>query len=141
MAAGQVVLVVWLISAFIGALIGSSKGRALAGLVLGLILGVIGLIIVVFLPAKGGRAAVATQAPRACPWCAEAIQRDALVCKHCGRDAPRLPDPGGFDPLPQPTWFADPSGRHPDRYWDGANWTKWVRDQPGGTRAEDPAIP
>lgn len=44
-------------------------------------------------------------------------------------------------PLPADTtkgWKPDPSGRHPDRYWDGNRWTRWVRDQPGGTRAEDP---
>jgi hypothetical protein len=35
-------------------------------------------------------------------------------------------------------WLADPSGRHPDRWWDGETWTKWVRDQEGGTRREDP---
>ena len=35
-------------------------------------------------------------------------------------------------------WLPDPSGRHPDRYWSGTAWTKWVRDKPGGTRLEDP---
>jgi hypothetical protein len=35
-------------------------------------------------------------------------------------------------------WYHDPLGRHPDRWWDGATWTQWVRDKPGGTRSEDP---
>ena len=35
-------------------------------------------------------------------------------------------------------WVRDPSGRYPDRYWSGAAWTKWVRDEPGGNRSEDP---
>lgn len=35
-------------------------------------------------------------------------------------------------------WYPDPSGRHPDRHWDGARWTKWARDKEGGTRTEDP---
>jgi Protein of unknown function (DUF2510) len=35
-------------------------------------------------------------------------------------------------------WLPDPSGRHPDRYWNGRHWTQWVRDKPGGTRSEDP---
>lgn len=37
-------------------------------------------------------------------------------------------------------WLPDPSGRHPDRWWDGTQWTKWVRDKPGGTRSEDPPV-
>jgi hypothetical protein len=45
--------------------------------------------------------------------------------------------------VPPPTgtgegWLRDPSGRHPDRWWDGTQWTQWVRDMPGGTRSEDP---
>lgn len=28
---------------------------------------------------------------RACPFCAEAIMREAIVCKHCGRDVPKAP--------------------------------------------------
>jgi hypothetical protein len=46
-----------------------------------------------------------------------------------------------LDLLPAGTgegWYADPSGRHPDRWWEGAAWTHWVRDKPGGTRTEDP---
>jgi hypothetical protein len=26
---------------------------------------------------------------RPCPWCAEDILAEAIVCKHCGRDVPR----------------------------------------------------
>jgi hypothetical protein len=29
--------------------------------------------------------------PRACPFCAEAIQPKATVCRHCGRDLPPAP--------------------------------------------------
>ena len=32
-------------------------------------------------------------------------------------------------------WFADPSGRHQFRYWDGRKWTELVSD--GSTRAAD----
>lgn len=37
-------------------------------------------------------------------------------------------------------WLPDPSGRFPDRHWDGKKWTQYVRDEPGGTRFEDPAV-
>ncbi len=31
-------------------------------------------------------------------------------------------------PLPPAQWYADPSGRHTHRYWDGAQWTPQVAD-------------
>jgi len=50
-----------------------------------------------------------------------------------------------LQPLPAPSrkrtgegWRDDPSGRHPHRYYDGKNWTEWVRDKEGGTRTVDP---
>jgi hypothetical protein len=33
-------------------------------------------------------------------------------------------------------WFADPSGRHEFRYWDGQRWTMHVSDR--GTQRVDP---
>jgi len=37
---------------------------------------------------------------RACPFCAEAVKQEAVVCKHCGRD---LPAPA---PIVRESWFA-----------------------------------
>src|SRR3954462_12580572 len=34
---------------------------------------------------------------RRCPFCAEEIQAAAVVCKHCGRDLPKLPPGVRFD--------------------------------------------
>jgi hypothetical protein len=39
-------------------------------------------------------------------------------------------------PLPPAQWYADPSGRHTHRYWDGAQWTPQVADD--GRTASDP---
>ncbi len=132
-----VLIVVWLVCALLGALIGSSKGQTAAGFFLGLLLGIIGLIIVVFLkPAEGFKGAGRVS----CPHCAEKIMPAATVCPHCNRDV----QPSALPPAPARTakgWVPDPSGRHPDRYWDGKVWTHWVRDQPGGTRSEDPPVP
>lgn len=75
-----------------------------------------------------------------CPHCAEQIMPAATVCPHCNRDV----QPRVLPPAPAGTakgWVPDPSGRHPDRYWDGKAWTHWVRDKPGGTRSEDPPVP
>jgi hypothetical protein len=49
-----------------------------------------------------------------------------------------MPLPKGGVLGPKEDWYPDPSGRYPDRWFDGANWTQWVRDKPGGTRFEDP---
>ena len=134
-----VILAVWVACAFFGALIGSSKGQGVAGFLLGLFLGVIGIIIVIFLkPADQHVAKSSGRVP--CPHCAEQIQPAATVCPHCNRDV----TPTTLPPLPAGTakgWVSDPSGRHPDRYWDGQAWTQWVRDKPGGTRSEDPPVP
>lgn len=34
-------------------------------------------------------------------------------------------------------WYPDPTGRYPDRWWDGSKWSRYVRDQLGGTKSED----
>ena len=39
-------------------------------------------------------------------------------------------------PMPPAGWYADPSGRHEYRYWDGTYWTAGVAD--GGITAADP---
>lgn len=39
-------------------------------------------------------------------------------------------------PLAPAGWMADPSGRHEQRYWDGAVWTAHVSD--AGVQAIDP---
>ena len=47
---------------------------------------------------------------------------------------PALPAPPPL--LPPAQWYADPSGRHTHRYWDGAQWTAQVADD--GQTASDP---
>ena len=37
---------------------------------------------------------------------------------------------------PRAAWYADPFGRHEQRWWDGARWGEKVRD--GGTAGIDP---
>ena len=79
---------------------------------------------------------------RPCPYCAELIQPNAQLCRFCGRTLEQ-----SSTQLAPPTagtgegWLPDPSGRHPDRWWDGSQWTQWVRDNEGGTRSEDPPLP
>jgi len=50
--------------------------------------------------------------------------------------APLPPAPPTSPPLPPAQWYADPSGRHAQRYWDGTQWTSNVADD--GVTASDP---
>jgi hypothetical protein len=67
----------------VGGLIGDRKGRTAVGAVLGLLLGPMGWLIV----ALGPDYKHATETKK-CPFCAEVVKREAVVCKHCGREFP-----------------------------------------------------
>jgi hypothetical protein len=44
--------------------------------------------------------------------------------------------PGAAPAAAPPAWYADPAGRHAQRYWDGVQWTPHVAD--GGQTSYDP---
>jgi hypothetical protein len=44
--------------------------------------------------------------------------------------------PAEEEPAAAAAWYADPSGRHQYRYWDGATWTPSVADD--GQASVDP---
>lgn len=79
------------------AMVASSKGRDTVGwFFLGLILGPFGLIFALLVgrvgPAKG---------ETKCPFCAEFIKKEAVVCKHCGRSLSDIEPQTGFgDTIP-----------------------------------------
>ena len=50
--------------------------------------------------------------------------------------APLPPAPLHPAPIPPAQWYADPTGRHTHRYWDGSQWTSNVADD--GMTASDP---
>jgi Domain of unknown function (DUF4389)/Protein of unknown function (DUF2510) len=49
---------------------------------------------------------------------------------------PSIASAGPGQAPPPAQWYADPTGRHQFRYWDGAQWTPQVSD--GGTTGFDP---
>ncbi len=76
----------------IGVVIGERKGRPFAGFVFGALLGPIGWVVVLLGPDL--KAQQEATRLRKCPYCAELVQPDAKVCKHCGRDiAPLVAQP------------------------------------------------
>ena len=48
-------VIIWLLCSVVGAIVGNSKGRGAEGAILGLVLGFFGVIITIFLPAKGDK--------------------------------------------------------------------------------------
>jgi hypothetical protein len=52
--------------------------------------------------------------------------------------------PSALLPLPAGSaaqWLRDPSGRFADRFWNGAAWTEWVRDDPMDGPQTDAPVP
>ncbi len=84
-------IVIWIVCGILGAMIGSSKGRGGAGFALSFLLGPLGVIIALFLKPNSGKVeaeAVVSGGMRKCPFCAELVKTEAVICKHCQKDLP-----------------------------------------------------
>lgn len=85
-------LIFGVIFGFIGKKISVDKGRSPGeGFALGFFLGVIGLIII-FLQSRNLEAIeqsnIASGLYKKCPYCAEVIKSEAVICKYCGKELP-----------------------------------------------------
>lgn len=94
-------IVIWIVCGAIAGVIGKNKGRShgnwfIIGLVFGP-LGVIAALIVGKNEAELDKQALASGDNKKCPFCAELIKSEAIVCKHCGKDQVSKSNDGDAD--------------------------------------------
>lgn len=102
----------------IGWAVGESKDQGPAGFGLGFLLGPLGVLIAVLLPPTAEAQArknlavekaqdrLSTATERKCPFCAELIKSEAVICRFCNRDVPPSPR-ASVDPRPPGSIRAD----------------------------------
>lgn len=79
-------LIIWIALGIVGAMISSNKGNSgCGGFALGVLLGPIGLLIAFFSSDNESVKRQKSGDTKKCPYCAEYVKHDAIVCKHCGR--------------------------------------------------------
>lgn len=81
-------LVIWLVCGIIAAIIGTNKGRSGCGwFLVGVLLGPLGIILALVVAKdteEVEKRNIQSGEMKKCPFCAELVRKEAVVCKHCG---------------------------------------------------------
>ncbi len=82
-------LVIWLVCGIIAAVIAMNKGRSGCGwFLVGVLLGPLGIILALVVSedkTEVEKRNMQSGEMKKCPFCAELVLKEAVVCKHCGR--------------------------------------------------------
>ena len=79
-------VLIWICLGVVGAMISGNKGNSgCGGFILGALLGPIGLLMAFFSSDNEEAKQRKSGNTKKCPYCAEYVKPDAIVCKHCGR--------------------------------------------------------